>query len=40
MFRQTYTNAYEGELENLFALEQLLQRSQTEMNGGKPDITV
>ena len=34
MFRSTYTNAYAGALQDLIDLENLLHRTQTEMNEG------
>ena len=39
MFQSTYTNSYKGALQDLINLENLLHRTQTKMNGGKPDIT-
>ena len=38
MFRPIYTNAYEGALQDLIDLENLLNSIQTDMNGDKLDI--
>ena len=37
MFRRTYANAYEGALQDLIGLENILHRIQKEMNGDKSD---
>ena len=39
MHRSNYRNSYEWALQDLIDLEIILHRTQTDMNGGKPDIT-